>query len=80
MTFSMAACRAADDQDGVIAGDRAHDFGPLFGIERDADRLRAAGERVQHDELAHAVDGGVQRREQCLERRARVASSSVVMA
>src|SRR6516164_8991531 len=47
---------AADDEDGVVAGDGAEDLGPLLGVEGDADGLRAAGEGVEHDELADAAD------------------------
>src|SRR5579864_2629531 len=49
---------AADDEDRVLAADGADDFGPLFRVERFADRLGAAAERVEHDELTDAVDVG----------------------
>ena len=58
----------ADDEHGVVAGDGAEDLGPFLGVQGDADGLGAAGEGVEHDELADAADLGVEVREQGRER------------
>src|SRR5665213_2426239 len=60
----------ADDEDGVVAGDRADDFGPLFVVDGGSDGLRAAGAGDDDDEverlagfeaevLQDLVDGGL---------------------
>src|SRR6185312_16968435 len=47
---------AADDEDRVVTGDGAQDLGPFFGVQRFADGLGAARQRVEHNELADAID------------------------
>jgi hypothetical protein len=60
----------ADHQDGVVAGDGADDFGPLFVVDGGGDGLRAAGAGDDDDQvfgltgfeaevLQHLVDGGL---------------------
>jgi hypothetical protein len=55
---------AQDDEDGVIASERAHDLGPLFPIERFGDCLGATGEGTNDDEIAGAFCADIQGREQ----------------
>ena len=42
---------AADDQDGVVAGDGAEDVGELGLVERRGEELRGTGRGAQHDEV-----------------------------
>ena len=51
---------ACNDEDRVIAGDRAEHFGKLFLIDRLSDGLRPARDRMKDDELADAVHLGEQ--------------------
>jgi hypothetical protein len=43
---------AEHEQDGVVAGDAAEDFGPLLPVECFGDRLSAAGEGLDDEEVA----------------------------
>src|SRR5688500_17913810 len=61
--------RAADEEDRVVAADRAEDVAPALPVERRGDGLGAAGDGAQHDQLADAVDGGEELREERVERR-----------
>ena len=47
---------AADDQDGVFAGDRPQDIGVAFGIDGFGDRLGAGHDRFDDDELADGIE------------------------
>src|SRR5687768_1260984 len=61
--------RAADEEDGVVAADRPEDVGPALPVERRRDRLGAAGDGAENDELADAVHGREELREEGVERR-----------
>src|ERR1700676_4192741 len=43
----------ADDEDGVVAADRAEDLWPVGGVDRGGQHHRGAGMRAEHD-LVHA--------------------------
>jgi hypothetical protein len=62
--------RAADEEDGVVAGDGAEQVGPAFGVEGVGDRLGAARDRVDDQQLADPIDTVEQLRQQRVERRA----------
>src|SRR5688500_8823150 len=61
--------RAGDDEDRVVAGDGAEHFLELLLIDRFGDRLRAATDRAQDDELADAVDAGEELRQEIAQQR-----------
>ena len=67
---------AADDEDRVVAGNRADRFVELGAIERLGQRLRLAASGAEHDELLHAFDTAQERRRGALERRARQSRDS----
>ena len=46
----------ADDEDGVVSGDGADDFGPVFVVDACGDGLRASG-GGDEDEEVHAPGG-----------------------
>ncbi len=48
--------RAADDQDGVFAGDGAKDVWVALGVDGLGNRLGAGDDRFDDNELAHGVE------------------------
>jgi hypothetical protein len=46
----------ADDEDGVISGDGAYDFGPIFVIDSGGDGLRASGGGHKDEEVNGLTD------------------------
>src|SRR5687768_14478743 len=61
--------RPADQEDGVIAGERAEDVGPGLGVDRARDWLGTTGNGTDDDHFAHPIDGTEERREHGLEHR-----------
>ena len=53
-----------DDEDRVVAGNRAQDLPELLLIDGLGDRLRATPHCVQDDELPDAVDSGEELRQE----------------
>src|SRR5579862_4207067 len=51
--MTSAAC---DDEDGVVAADRADRFRQLRAVERGRERLGLADARADDDELLHVLD------------------------
>src|SRR5215475_7907651 len=47
---------ARHDEDGVVAGDRANDVDEAGAVQRAREKLRRAGRRTQHDQVAAGVD------------------------
>ena len=44
------------NEHGIVAADRADDFGQGRLVERDPDEMRRAGRRLEHDQIAGEVD------------------------
>src|SRR5262245_13579260 len=83
---ALSAGGIAGDEDGVVAGERADDFGPAGLVDGERDALRGAGRRAHDrqrgsgataalDEGAHALE--VARRQGILDFRQKVAVSSL---
>ncbi len=51
-----AAVVGADDEDGVVAGEGADDFGPLFVVERGGDGLGSADGGEDDEEVLGLAD------------------------
>ena len=45
-----------DDQDGIVAGDGADDFGPVLAVQSQRHRLRAAYRRSQDHQIPGPLD------------------------
>lgn len=58
-----------DDEDGIVAAQGAHDFGPLLPVQGLGDRLSAAGKRPHDNEVARSLGAYVESWEQPRDRR-----------